>query len=113
MPLGSASTPPRQRVHAPFDLYTVAFPEIGISFLSEVEWNASRNHRFHSHPEAQTLWILNGYMGLDIDGRRFDPPTGACYVIPAQKVHDVSQRPQHPRCHFLDIRFNLETPSPF
>jgi AraC-like DNA-binding protein/mannose-6-phosphate isomerase-like protein (cupin superfamily) len=103
----------RQRTHAPFDRYTVAFPEIGIPFLAEVEWNEWRNHRFHSHHEFQTLWILDGYMGLEIDGRRFDPPSGACYMIPATRIHNVYQRHEHPHCHFLDLRLSFEVDSPY
>jgi AraC family transcriptional regulator len=103
----------KQRTHAPYDRYTVAFPEIGIPFLAEVEWNEWRNHRFHSHHEFQTLWILDGYMGLEIDGRRFDPPSGTCYMIPASRIHNVYQRHEHPHSHFLDLRLNFDEASPY
>src|SRR5208283_4831173 len=91
-------------IHHPYDRYSVAFPDVGIMFLAEVEWKTFRTHRIHDHQEVQVLWILEGTMGLEIDGRRFQLSAGGCYVIPADRVHSVFQLEEAPRVVFLDLR---------
>ncbi|GIW80097.1 MAG: hypothetical protein KatS3mg105_1904 [Gemmatales bacterium] len=98
------------RVHAPFDRYTVAFEEVGIAFLSEVEWAKPRLFRLHEHREIQLLWILQGWMGLFIQGRHYEAPAGSCYVIPAGVPHSVAQKKDAPRVVFLDLRLATEPP---
>src|SRR5258708_5417484 len=93
------------RVHAPYDRYTVAFVDQGIAFLAEVEWaTAVSRHRWHEHHEIQLLMILEGHMGLEIDGRRHDCGAGTVFLIPARKVHRVVQRTEGPRVLFVDLR---------
>jgi len=91
-------------IHHPYDRYSVVFPDVGIMFLAEVEWKTFRTHRIHDHQEVQVLWILEGTMGLEIDGRRFQLSAGGCYVIPADRVHSVFQLEEAPRVVFLDLR---------
>ncbi|HYG74365.1 MAG TPA: helix-turn-helix domain-containing protein [Planctomycetota bacterium] len=90
--------------HAPFDRYSVAFPEVGITYLADVEWTVLRPSRFHSHREMQVLIILDGGMGIETSERKIEPAAGVCYVIPADKVHAVSQNPVSPRVRFFDLR---------
>ncbi|MGE3805183.1 MAG: cupin domain-containing protein, partial [Gemmataceae bacterium] len=97
------------KIQAPYDRYSVAFPELGIAYLAEVEWKKPRPHRVHDHHEMQVLWMLAGTMGLEIDGRRLAPPAGACYVIPAGRMHNVFQLDEDPTVVFLDLR--LAAPS--
>ncbi len=100
------------RLHAPYDRYAVAFMDMGIAFLSEVEWTVARNHRLHDHGEVQLLWILEGSMGLVIDGKRWDSPAGTCCVIPSGIKHRVFQRPQAPGVVFLDLRLAAAPAAP-
>jgi AraC-like DNA-binding protein len=94
--------------HAPYDRYSVAYPEIGITYLAEVEWTTLRTGRWHSHRELQALWILDGFMSLEIDGRRYEENGGGCYIIPAQVQHIVMQQESPPRVLFLDLRVVAE-----
>lgn len=94
-----------QRLHAPYDHYTVTFEEVGVPFLSEVEWQVVLGrHRFHDHREWQLLWILEGAMGLVIGEDRYDSPAGTVYLLRAGVVHRVFQRPAAPYVLFLDMR---------
>lgn len=101
------------RVHAPYDRYTAAFVELGIPFLSEVEWATAVNrHRWHHHQEIQILWILEGTLGLEMADQKIESAAGTCYRLPAGLVHRVVQRPDHPRVVFLDMRLWQDEHSP-
>jgi AraC-like DNA-binding protein/mannose-6-phosphate isomerase-like protein (cupin superfamily) len=101
-----------QRVHAPYDRYTVAFVEMGIPFLSEVEWpRPISRFRWHDHREVQVLWVLEGTMKLELGGRRYEAPAGSSYLVPAQTEHRVGQRPEAPRVVFVDLRLSTEPAS--
>jgi len=94
--------------HVGFDRYSVAFPEVGITYLADVEWTQLRPSRFHSHRELQVLMILEGAMGIETQERKLEPAGGVCYVVPAEKIHAVSQRTDDPRVRFFDLRLVSE-----
>jgi len=94
--------------HAPYDRYSVAYPEIGITYLAEVEWTTMRSGRWHSHRELQALWILDGYMSLQIGDRLYEENGGGCYIVPAQVEHVVMQQASPVRVLFLDLRLTAD-----
>jgi AraC family transcriptional regulator len=99
-----------KRIHAPFDRYSVAFPETGVTYLAEVEWKQTRSPRLHSHHEYQLLWILDGGMGIETNQQRHAPNFDVCYVIPPDKIHAVFQNEQSPHVVFLDLRISERPP---
>lgn len=99
-----------QSHHKGFDRYSESFPELGIAYMGEIDWTTFRAGRWHSHAEHQFLFIMDGFMDVDTLGQHFEGPPGTLYVLPAEQVHIVSQRPDPCRVRFLDLRLAAEPP---
>ena len=99
-----------QSHHQGSDRYSEGFPELGLTYLAEVEWTTPKPARVHAHPEHQFLWVLGGRMIMETLGQRYEETTGGLFVLPAGQPHLVVAPPAQPRLHFIDLRLRLDTP---
>ena len=56
----------------------------------------------HSHPDDHVFYVLEGTLGLLIDGQRTDAPRGSYAVIPGGLSHDFDN-PGAETCRFISI----------
>ena len=91
--------------HGRFALYSIAVPELSVTFVTEAEWNTVRPNQSHSHPEMQMIWIVQGSMGVHLQSRSFELKAGGVCALAANLKHRVSQDPDAPRVDFVDMRF--------
>ena len=96
--------------HQGSDHYSEAIPELGLAYLSEVEWTVPKPGRMHSHAEHQLLYVLKGEMIVEVSGRRYEERGGALFVLPAGLPHAVYNLEAQPRLHFIDVRFQADPP---
>lgn len=56
----------------------------------------------HSHPDDHVFYVLEGTLGLVIDGRREEAPRGSYAVIPGGVSHDFDN-PGDEACRFISL----------
>jgi len=47
----------------------------------------------HQHEEDECLWLIDGEMSFEIDGRRYDLGAGDRLMLPARTVHAAQAGP--------------------
>ena len=56
----------------------------------------------HSHPDDHIFYVLEGTLGLLVDGQREDAPRGSYALIPGGRAHDFDN-PGTETCRFISI----------
>jgi len=57
-----------------------------------MRYPAGKPSEAHSHPNEQWIFILEGQLDMEFDGRWMKGKPGDCFYVPANKVHKAANK---------------------